>query len=68
MKKTILIGLWACCMACGMQAQVRVASFPEKSLEQKDDYRVSVTSHVTHQTVEVPLGLRTRKLSVTREM
>lgn len=54
MKKTVLIGLWACCMACGMQAQVRVVNFPEKSLEQKDDYRVSVTSHVTHQTVDVP--------------
>lgn len=54
MKKTIL-ALWLliCMGICG-QAQVRVSTFPDKSLELKDDYKVSVTSLVTHETVEVP--------------
>ena len=54
MRKTILTLVAALSLSASMQAQVRVSSYPEKSLEMMGDYQVSVTSHVTHQTVAVP--------------
>ena len=54
MKKTILAFIMGLCLCTSIKAQVRVASIPEKSLELMNDYRVSMTSHVTHQTVEIP--------------
>lgn len=54
MRKTIFTLVTALGLCANMQAQVRVSSYPEKSLEMMDDYQVSVTSHVTRQTVKVP--------------
>ena len=49
-----LMALAFSAIAANVSAQVRVATYPEKSVELKDDYRVTVTSSVDGKTVDVP--------------